>query len=597
MKKIVSLFLALVFCIACTGCVYAEENILERENIPVMTEEDGVAVGLNKLGILLGTGNGFELEREVTRAEAVVLIFRMHYQNTGVIGLPSPEFSDLDNHWAYKEVTAAKKMGMVHGVGDGRFEPDRTVTGKEFAKMILSMLGYADVNLDNAYEIGKDCGLLSDNFVKSVVSGNYTLLRGDCARMMWSAFLAEPAFGGVYYKKLIEVGKFSEDDFYGTLIVNASARSEIGFDDRLDSYMPKDKNYMFSPLSIKMALGLAANGASGETKNEILRTLGTSNMDKFNQFSKDLISKYSKAEILNLNIANSIWINRDKTEQSFSKEFKEIAADFYDAQAEIIENANAVREINAWVNDKTNGKISEIVDESDDFWAMLINALYFKGAWQSEFNESATQPDDFTNADGTKCKIEFMNKTEWLSYSETEVAKIVELPYKNAIDKFSEDGEYLDTEFYDDLDVSMYLISAESEINVKAILDAAINNNQFSRQRIKLSMPKFRIEYESELNDILMAMGIATAFDADKADFTGMFDTGNMFFSFVLHKTYIDVDEQGTEAAAVTAIGMKATSAMPQEPIELKFDKPFHFVIRDNTSGEVLFMGRFADGK
>jgi serpin B len=189
-----------------------------------------------------------------------------------------------------------------------------------------------------------------------------------------------------------------------------------------------------------------------------------------------------------------------------------------------------------------------------------------------------------------------MNKTEWLSYADTGDSKIVELPYKNVVDRFSKDGEYLDTEFFDDLDVSIYLVSADSEINAKAVLDTAINNNQFSRQRIKLSMPKFRIEYETELNDILMAMGITTAFDADKADFSNMFDSGNMFFSFVLHKTYIDVDEKGTEAAAVTAIGMKATSAMPQEPIELKFDKPFHFIIRDNISGEILFMGRFAFG-
>lgn len=597
MKKITSLFLILVLCVAFTGCVYAEGELLARENIPVMTEEDGVATGLNKLGILLGTGNGLELEREVTRAEAVVLIFRMHYQNTGAIGSPSPEFSDLDNHWAYKEVTAAKKMGLVHGVGDGRFEPDRTVTGREFAKMVLSMLGYTDVNLDNAYEIGMDCGLLSDNFIKSVVSENYTLLRGDCARMMWSAFLAESAFGGVYYKKLIEVGKFSEDDFYGTLIANGSGETEIGFADRLDSYMPKDKNYMFSPLSIKMALGLAANGASGETKDEILKTLEITNIDEFNQFSKNLINKYSKTEVLNLNIANSIWINKDKTDQRFSNYFKGIATDFYNAQAETVKNANAVREINSWVNDKTNEKIPEIVDETDDFWAMIINALYFKGAWQNEFNESATKPDEFTNADGTKSKIDFMNKTEWLFYADTEDAKVVELPYKNVVDRFSEDGEYLDTEFFDDLDVSMYLLSTDSEINAKAVLDMVINHNQLSRQRIKLLMPKFKIEYETELNDILMAMGVTTAFDAGKADFSNMFDSGNMFFSFVLHKTYIDVDEKGTEAAAVTAIGMKATSAMPQEPIELKFDKPFHFIIRDNTSGEVLFMGRYAYGK
>ena len=122
------------------------------------------------------------------------------------------------------------------------------------------------------------------------------------------------------------------------------------------------------------------------------------------------------------------------------------------------------------------------------------------------------------------------------------------------------------------------------------------SDESFESTYIKMSMPKFRIEYETSLNQILKNMGITTAFDDETADFTKMFDKGNMWFTETIHKTYIDVNEKGTEAAAVTAVGM-AGSALPPEPIELKFNKPFYFAIRDNTSGEILFMGRYAFAK
>ena len=133
----------------------------------------------------------------------------------------------------------------------------------------------------------------------------------------------------------------------------------------------------------------------------------------------------------------------------------------------------------------------------------------------------------------------------------------------------------------------------EGDINVEQELTAAINDNAFKSTYIKMAMPKFKIEYSTDLNDIFMNMGITTAFDEKNADFTKMFDKGNMWFTKTIHKTFINVDEKGTEAAAVTAIGMGG-SALPPEPIELKFNKPFYFAIRDNTSGETLFMGRYA---
>lgn len=384
-----------------------------------------------------------------------------------------------------------------------------------------------------------------------------------------------------------------EEAGFGPLKKTKASYDEMVFADKLNVQMPQDKNYVFSPLSVKMALALAANGAEGVTKTEILNAVGITDIDEFNALSKELTERYGQTDILKLSIANSLWINKDKTDQSFSSAFKKTAADYYNADANTVTDKNAVAEINSWVSKKTEGRIPQIVQNSDDFWAMIVNAIYFKGAWQNEFNKGATAPDTFTGADGAKTEIDFMNRTAWMSFAETNDLKIVELPYKNRSDKFSDDGEYLKSEIYENIDVSMYLISSDSDINVAAELEAAINDGGFKSTYIKLSVPKFKIEYSEKLNTMLENIGIETAFDTNGANFGKMFDTGTMFFEKVIHKTFISVDEKGTEAAAVTAIGMEGSS-LPPEPVVLKLDKPFYFAIYDNLSGEILFMGRYA---
>lgn len=224
---------------------------------------------------------------------------------------------------------------------------------------------------------------------------------------------------------------------------------------------------------------------------------------------------------------------------------------------------------------------------------MLVNAVYFKGNWRNEFSERATKSDEFINADETTSRIDFMNTTAWMNYAETKSAKIVELPYQNRVDTVDKNGIYVGTEKFDNIDVSMYVISSDNDINVEEELEAVIEDNNFKSTYTKLSMPKFKIEYSGSLNDMLMNIGIQSAFEPKAAQFEKMFDSGKMWITETIHKTFINVDEKGTEAAAVTAISM-GTSSIPPEPTEIKFDKPFYFVIRDNTSGEVLFMGRFA---
>lgn len=452
-------------------------------------------------------------------------------------------------------------------------------------------------NMDLFYDVHNNLKLLAIDGVmptdETIADGSYPLSNNTYVVLRKDTPADAPARKMAEFM-LTEAGQQCvENAGYGRLKKPVQISDDMLFTDKINAQMPTDKNYMFSPMSIKMALALAANGASGETQQQILNALGLSSLDEFNSLSKDLIARYSQTDILKLNIANSIWMNKDKTSQNFSEVFKKTATDFYDAEVKSINNSNAVKEINGWVSDKTNGKIPTIIQNADDFWAMLINAIYFKGAWQDEFSVNATKPDQFNNADGTKITVDFMNKTKWFPYAETKSVKMIELPYKNRVDKISEDGEYLGTDKYDDLDVSMYLIMPEDDINPEAELSAAIKDEAFKSTYIKMAMPKFKIDYSTDLNDIFMNMGITTAFDEKNADFTKMFDKGNMWFTKTIHKTFIDVDEKGTEAAAVTAIGM-AGSALPPEPIELKFNKPFYFAIRDNTSGETLFMGRYA---
>ena len=218
---------------------------------------------------------------------------------------------------------------------------------------------------------------------------------------------------------------------------------------------------------------------------------------------------------------------------------------------------------------------------------MLINAVYFKGRWQNEFNKNATSKDTFTDRNGKESQIDFMHKTSWINYSQEDGVQIIELPYLNREEKFDENGEYIETNMLD-LDVSMYLMMADTDFNPDYIL----NNAELSSSYISLSVPKFTVEYSAELNDILKNIGIKRAFQQN-AEFGNMFDNGNMWITDTIHKTYIKVDEEGTEAAAVTAVGMGGSS-LPPEPIKVDFDKPFTFVIRDNTSGNILFMGEYA---
>lgn len=593
MKKLFALCLAAVLLLSLSIPCLAAETMLARGEIPPLTENSVEAAGLKRLGILKGTDSGLELERNVTRAEALALIQRTAGVEIGQFDFARPPFDDIQGHWACNIIESFYGLRYINGTSKTTFEPDRFVTGQEFVKILLTVMGYEGVTLENAYEKGKEIDFLLNNFTKSVVFNNETLLRGDTARLCFNALTAKLPEGKMLYKKLIENGLYEESDFVGVLHGGSPAAYQENFVDKLNAQMPKDENYMFSPLSIKMAFAMAANGAGGETKSQILNALEIDDLNAYNQKSKELIAHYNQSELLKFNVANSIWINKDRMSLDFTETFKKTVQKFYNAEANSVTNDTALAAINGWVDQQTNGKIKEIIT-TNEIEALLLNAIYFKGTWENEFHENATKKDTFTDRNGQQSQLDFMNRTGYMKYYKNDDVEIVELPYKNSAAHFDENGEYTGVDRYD-FDVSMYAVKGTYR---DGILKDLAENGKLKSEFVALSIPKFKIEYETELNNCMQNLGIKDAFIYKTADFDPMIENGmgEYFIKDSLHKTYIEIDEKGTEAAAVTSIGMGGSS-LPPQPIDVKFNEPFTFVIRDNISGEVLFLGEFSFAK
>ncbi len=577
MKKIISLIMAVLFVLTAFYALAEEKNMLTREEIPLYN-----GGGLDRVGILKGTEKGFELEREVTRAEALTFVSRtlaMDEENTE----PSP-FADVKGHWAEKTVDLFYAKGYVDGVSETLFAPDRSVTGQEFVKILLSAMGYSDITLENALEKGAEYEVLTNNFTKSVVKQNFALLRSDVLRILHSALSAKCADNVMTYKKHIEKGLLEQKDFEGVLWCGTPAAKPMSFADKFYNKIESDESYMVSPFSVKMALLLLANGAEGETKAEILHLLGVENLSEYNEEIKALAAKYENSKSFTLSTANSVWMNKDNTKQNFSESYKETVSKYYGAEVMNTDNENAVKTVNSWVSDKTNGKIESLI-EKPDFMALLVNAVYFKAGWQNEFSKGATYKDIFHGKSGDR-EEDFMRRTAYMNVFYNDGLKILELPYKNRVEELDENGMFKDA-YTEDINISMYILMGEDRVTDA---DALITGDELKREYVALYLPKFETEFTLPLTDILKSLGMKISF-TEAADLTKMCDSGNMQLTDGIHKTYIKVDEEGTEAAAVTGMMAGATSAKPPEPIEFKFDKPFTYVIKDKTSGEVLFMG------
>lgn len=374
------------------------------------------------------------------------------------------------------------------------------------------------------------------------------------------------------------------------------------FADALVRALDPEGNWSVSPYSIRLCLAMLANGAKGETQQELLAALHIDDLDAFNQSVKELLETYDGyARIMSLETANSLWLNQSRFDGAgaFLPDFVQRMNEYFRAEVQEVTDADSVERVNAWADEKTHGKIPTILTEDNrQFATALVNAVYFKAAWASEFNEARTDKADFTNADGTTGTVDMMHQTNGFGYYSTPGIEALEMPYRNyAVDNMEGDN----FEFFRDADFSMYLIKADDTLDVQNFLD----NAEFTYGDVNASVPKFKVEYSAALDEALQALGVQTVYDPETADLSAMLDPSGLpgqqhFLDTVLHKTYIAVDEKGTEAAAVTAAMNGAGAEPPSRPALVRSfaaDSPFWFVIRDNAKGEILFAGRYETAK
>ena len=341
-----------------------------------------------------------------------------------------------------------------------------------------------------------------------------------------------------------------------------------------------NKNLFLSPYSISTALAMVYAGAKGETAKEMEQALGFSPAVHSSMHS--LISRINSIspKSAQLHTANAIWPSSDKN--IFESYKARVSSDYFSevTTLDYAKTEEARQTINKWVENKTNGKIKDIVSKgsiSNNTPLAITNAIYFKSDWQSKFESHLTKKANFYTANGKTTKTNFMNQTGFFNYVKKDGIELLELPYK-------------------DERLSMYIILPQSghfASAEKALSTEQIDNliTQTVRTNIHISLPKFKMEGNYNLNDTLKTLGVTTAF-TDNANFSGMNGLLDISLGVVLHKTFIDVYEAGTEAAAATYVGMKSM-ALPQRPLEFKADRPFIFLIRDNATGVNLFIGRY----
>lgn len=339
-------------------------------------------------------------------------------------------------------------------------------------------------------------------------------------------------------------------------------------------------NVVLSPLSASMALGMTLNGAEGTTFEAMRSTLGFADMTQaeINEAYSSLVTLLTELDpVVRFDIANAIWANDDV---HIDDDFLEAVRDAFGAQTESRDFSapGTLEDINQWVSDQTDGEIDSILDALDPALVMLlVNAIYFDGSWTHQFDPADTQDASFTTEDGSTVTVEMMSiaNTEFPLGGGIDYAA-AELPYGGeAFSMLVAVPNDDPRDFAASLDEAKWneIVGSLSPIEVDA-----------------LSIPKFELSYDAYLNDALRAMGMDIAFQPG-ADFTGLSPIGNQLcIDFVRQKTFIEVDERGTRAAAVTGVGIGPTSFLG-----LIVDRPFVFAIRERLSGTIVFTGFVSD--
>lgn len=340
-----------------------------------------------------------------------------------------------------------------------------------------------------------------------------------------------------------------------------------------------NKNVFISPLSISMALAMAYNGSDAATKDAMRHTLGFTlpTDEEINLSFKSLSELLTNIDKdVKFTAANSLWYSNAVKLQA---PFVQVNKTYFDATVQGLDFASpAAREqMNSWVKSKTNGKIEEIVQEvRQDHMLFLINAIYFKGTWTYQFKKELTQAAPFRLENGSSVNHDFMNlKNGKYLYYQDKQNQVIDLPYGNQ-------------------QFSMTLIVPQGQRTVEETIQQLNGDNltdwlaAADTATLDLYLPKFKLEYEKELKETLSQLGMGIAFDSD-ADFSRMLEgPSGLAISEVKHKTFVEVNEEGTEAAAATSVGIVLTSMPPS----IHIDRPFVFIIRERSSGAILFIGK-----
>jgi serpin B len=350
----------------------------------------------------------------------------------------------------------------------------------------------------------------------------------------------------------------------------------------------KDENVFYSPYSVSSALAMTSLGARGETARQMQTALqfpgGVPHQDFGGQ--NGILNNSAGNRPYRLSVANALWGQKGLP---FEKTFLADAKRYYGAGLNDVDYKTdpeaARRVINAWVERQTNDKIKDLIAPgalSRESRLTLTNAIYFKGDWETKFDKDMTNPQDqFTLLSGKTTSTAMMNREpQRYRYLETDAFQALALPYKG-----------------DELSMIVFLPKASDGLKSFERTATGDNLTQWAERmgfaQVQVSLPKFKMETQFDLGGKLAEMGMRLPF-TDAADFSGIVAGGGLKIDGVIHKAFVEVNEEGTEAAAATGVMMRTTSAMPRpvQPVVFRADHPFMFVIRENRSGNILFMGR-----
>ena len=345
----------------------------------------------------------------------------------------------------------------------------------------------------------------------------------------------------------------------------------------------ENETVVYSPLSILYALAMTANGAEGETLAQMEQVMGLS-VDQLNSYLYSTVNLLPSDEGYDFDIANSVWIKDDEEKFEVNQQFLQTVKNYYLAQIFKSEFDNdTLKDINNWVAQQTNGQIQNILDRIDpDAVMYLVNALNFEAQWQEQYEEYSVQDGQFTRSDGTVQDAQFMYGSEYGYLSDENTAGFI---------KYYKDHTYAFVALKpQQTDISSYVQSLNGE-KITTLLE------NISHEKVITSIPKFETTFDTEMSAIFKALGMTDAFDYRLADFssrgTAQAEGGNLCIGRIIHKAFIRVAEQGTQAGASTVVEMITEGAMLEEtpPKEVYLDQPFVYMVIDTQNNLPLFMG------